>query len=151
MVNLRVGYDPDPQVDVLVITAERRYWEGRELGANSNIIVEVGEQHAQDVVGILMIFASYKVAPYFRVAGEKEPRWMGKDGFTRYNPATDTLTWGDTTDAPGMVSYTGDITVYWQPAEPNREWITPIGVSLLNAAQHLAPHFERVDPPGAVG
>ena len=144
--NLTVSYDPDPEVDVLNIVIARRNWGGWSLASNSNFIVEVGEQHAQDVVGILMIFASYKVGPYFRVAGEREPRWMGRDEFTRYDPATDTLTWGVTTDAPGMVSYTGDITVYWRPPEPNREWITPIGVSLLNAAQHLAPYFERVEP-----
>ncbi len=149
MMNLTVGYDPDPEVDVLNIVIARRNWGGWELGSNSNIIVEVGEQHAQDVVGILMIFASYKVAPYFRVAGEMEPRWMGRDEFTRYDPATDTLTWGVTTDAPGMVSHTGDITVYWRPAEPNRERLTPIGVSLLNAAKHLAPHFELVEPPAS--
>ena len=149
MVNLRVGYDPDPQVDVLVITAERRYWEGRELGANSNIIVEVGEQHAQDVVGILMIFASYKVAPYFRVAGEKEPLWAGRDEFTRYDPATDTLTWGDTTDAPGMVSHAGDIIVYWQPDPDDDADFDPIGVSLRNAAKHLAPFFEPVELPAS--
>ena len=149
MMSLTVSYDPDPEVDVLNIVIARRNWGGQELGANSNIIVEVGEQHAQDVVGILMIFASYKVAPYFRVAGEREPRWMGRDDFTRYDPATDTLTWGVTTDAPGMVSHTGDITVYWRPAEPNREWLTPIGVSLLNAAQHLAPYFVPVEPPAS--
>ena len=149
--NLTVSYDPDPEVDVLNIVIARRNWGGWSLASNSNIIVEVGEQHAQDVVGILMIFASYKVGPYFRVVGEMEPRWTGRDEFTRYDPATDTLTWGVTTDAPGMVSYTGDITVYWRPAEPNREWITPIGVSLLNAEQHLAPFFERVEPAGEVG
>ena len=148
---LSVSYDPDPEVDVLNIVIARRNWGGWSLASNSNIIVEVGEQDAQDVVGILMIFASYKVAPYFRVAGEQEPRWMGREGFVRYDPATDTLTWGVTTDAPGMVSQADDITVYWQPAEPNREGITPIGVSLLNAEQHLAPHFERVELPGGGG
>ena len=149
--NLTVSYDPDPEVDVLNIVIARRNWGGWELGANSNIIVEVGEQHAQDVVGIWMIFASYKVAPYFRVAGEKEPRWMGREGFVRYDPAADTLTWGVTTDAPGMVSYTGDITVYWRPDPDDAADFDPIGVALRNAAQHLAPHFERVEPPAGGG
>lgn len=149
--NLQVGYDPDPEVDALNIAIDRRPWVGWGLKSNSNIIVEVGEQHAQDVIGILMIFASYKVAPYFRVAGEKEPRWTERDGFVRYDPATDTLTWGITTDAPGMVSHTGDITVYWQPDPDDAADFDPIGVTLRNATKHLAPHFERVEPAAGGG
>ncbi len=145
MVNLRVGYDPAPQVDVLDITAERRYWAGTYPDAAWDLVVKVGENHSQDVIGLLFIGASGFVAPYFRVAGEKEPRWAGRDEFTRYDPAMDTLTWGDTTDAPGMVSHAGDITVYWQPDPDDAADFDPIGVALRNAAQHLAPHFEPVE------
>ena len=98
------------------------------------------------MVGILIIYASYKVAPYFRVAGEKELRWAGKDGFLRYDPATDTLTWGAATATPDLVSPAGDLTVYWQPDPEDAADFDPIGVSLRNAAQHLAPFFERVEP-----
>ena len=146
MVNLRVGYDPAPQVDVLDITAERRYWAGTYPDAAWDLVVKVGERHSQDVIGLLIIGASGFVAPYFRVAGEKEPRWAGRDEFTRYDPAMDTLTWGDTTDAPGMVSYTGDITVYWQPDPEDAADFDTIGVALRNATQHLAPYFVLVEP-----
>lgn len=145
--NLRVSYDPDPDGDVLNITIAQRPWSGWSLESNSNFIVKVGEENAQDVVGILIIYASYKVAPYFRVAGEKELRWAGKDGFVRYDPATDTLTWGTATDVPGMVSQVADLTIYWQPDPEDADDFDPIGVSLRNAAQHLAPFFERVEPP----
>ena len=149
--NLTVSYDPDPDVDVLNITIAQRPWGGWSLKSNSNFIVKVGEENAQDVVGILIIYASYKVAPYFRVAEEKELRWAGRDGFVRYDPATDTLTWGAATAAPGMVSQAGDLTVYWQPDPEDAADFDPIGVSLLNAAKHLAPYFERVEPPAGGG
>ena len=99
------------------------------------------------MVGILIIYASYKVAPYFRVAWEKELRWAGKDGFVRYDPATDTLTWGAATDAPGMVSQAGDLIVYWRPDPKYDGFFAAIGLSLRNATKHLSPYFERVEPP----
>ena len=147
--NLAVSYDPDPDVDVLNITIARRPWSGWSLESNSNFIVKVGEENAQDVVGILIIYASYKVAPYFRVAGEKELRWAGRDGFVRYDPATDTLTWGATTDVPDLVSQAADLIAYWQPDPGDETFFEAIGLSLRNAAKHLAPYFERVEPPAS--
>ena len=149
---LTVSYDPDPEVDVLNITLEQRPWGGWGLESNSNFVVKVGEKGDQDVIGILVIFTSYKVAPYFRVAGETNPRQAGGGQFASYDRTTDTLTWGVTTDAPDMVSHTGDLTVYWRPDQdyPDK-FNNPIGVSLRNAAQHLAPHFELVEIPAAGG
>lgn len=92
--NPTVGYDQDPEADVLNIARERRRWVGRGLAANSNFVVQVGEKEPQDVVGLLILYASYKVAPYFRVAGESRCRWAGDDQFVRYDPAADLLTWG---------------------------------------------------------
>ena len=145
MMNLRVGYDPAPQVDVLDITAERRYWAGTYPDAAWDLVVKVGERHGQDVIGLLIIGASGFVAPYFR-ASQESSTIAGNPELTRYDPAADTLTWGVTTDAPGMVSHTGDITVYWQPDPDDAADFDPIGVALRNAAQHLAPYFERVEP-----
>ena len=48
---LRISYDPDPEVDVLNIALARRRWVGRSLAANSNFVVQVGENGPQDVVG----------------------------------------------------------------------------------------------------
>lgn len=146
--NLAVSYDPAPRVDVLNITAEERYWSGTYPEAEWDLVVKVGENHNRDVVGLLIIGASGFVAPYFRCRQESSPI-AGKEGFTSYDPATDTLTWGATTAAPDLVSQSGDLTVYWQPdPEDAADFDDPIGVSLRNAAQHLAPYFERVEQAG---
>ena len=143
--NLRVSYDPAPRVDVLNITTEKRYWSGTYPEAEWDLVVKVGENHNRDVVGILIIGASGLVAPYFRRRQESSPI-AGKEGFTSYDPATDTLTWGAATAAPGLVSQAGDLTVYWQPDPEDADDFDPIGVSLRNAAKHLAPYFERAEP-----
>ena len=146
--NLRVSYDPAPRVDVLNITAEERYWSGTYPEAEWNLVVKVGENHNRDVVGLLIIGASGFVAPYFRCRQESSPI-ASKEGFTSYDPATDTLTWGATTDAPGMVSQAGDLTAYWRPDPEDETFFEAIGLSLRNAAQHLSPYFERVEPPAS--
>ena len=143
--NLRVSYDPDPKVDVLDITAEARPWSGIYPEAEWDLVVKVGENHNQDVIGLLIIGASWFVGPYFRPSQESSPK-AGNEQFTSYNPATDTLTWGVTTASPELVSHTGDLTVYWQPDPEDADYFPIIGVSLLNAAQHLAPYFELVKP-----
>ena len=148
MANLTVSYDPAPNVDVLDLTAERRYWAGTYPDAAWDLVVKVGERHRQDVIGLLIIGASGFVAPYFRAGQESRPL-TGDAEFTRYNPATDTLTWGVTTDAPGMVAHTGDLTVYWRPDPEDAADFDPIGVALRNATKHLAPHFVPVEPPPA--
>ena len=105
----------------------------------------------RNLVGVELIFASSYVAPYFRLRRENAPPRGGNPELTRYDLATDTLTWGVTTDAPGMVSYTGDITVYWQPDPEDETFFEAIGLSLRNAAKHLAPYFELVEPAGGGG
>lgn len=146
---LRISYDPDPEVDVLNIAlARRRWWVGRSLAANSNFVVQVGENGPQDVVGLLILYASYKVAPHFRVDGEPGCRWAGDGQFVRYNPAADILTWGVPHDHPDLISpETGDIAVYWQRDALNTQRIIPVGAALRNAAKHLYPHFVPVEPP----
>ena len=147
---LRVSYDPDPEVDVLNIALARRRWVGRSLAANSNFVVQVGENGPQDVVGLLILYAAYKVAPHFRVAGETGYRWVGDDQFVHYNPAADILTWGVVHDHPELISpAAGDIAVYWQRDDQNPQRIIPVGVTLRNAARHLFPHFVPVEPAAA--
>ena len=147
---LTVSYDPEPEVDVLNIALERRRWEGWGLAVNDNFVVQVGENGPQDVVGLLIIYASYKVAPHFRVAGETGCRWAGDGQFVRYDPAADTLTWGDVHDDPALISpAAGEIAVYWQRDAQDPQCIIPVGAALRNAAKHLAPHFVRTEPAAA--
>ena len=103
---------------------------------------------SRDVVGVEMIFAAGYLAPYFRLRRENAPPRAGNPELTRYDPATDILTWGVTTDAPGMVSQADDLIAYWQPDPEDETFFEAIGLSLRNAAKHLAPFFERVEPAG---
>ena len=102
----------------------------------------------RNLVGVELIFAASYVAPYFRLRRENAPPRVGNPGLTRYDPATDTLTWGVTTDAPGMVAQAGDLIAYWQLDPEDETFFAAIGLSLRNAAQHLAPYFVPVEPPG---
>ena len=149
---LTVRYDPE--ADVLDIRTDRISYgatplEGPELGF---IAVESAGENDRDIVGVIIIFAASYLAPYFRLRRENAPPRIGNPEHTRYDPDTDTLTWGDITDDPEMVSQAGDLTAYWQPEEDSDEddpFFDPIGLSLRNAAEHLAPWFEPVEPPAA--
>ena len=149
---LTVRYDPE--ADVLDIRTDRISYgatplEGPELGF---IAVESAGENDRDIVGVIIIFAASYLAPYFRLRRENAPPRIGNPEHTHYDPDTDTLTWGDITDDPEMVSQAGDLTAYWQPEEDSAEddpFFDPIGLSLRNAAKHLAPWFEPVEPPAA--
>ena len=148
--NLTFRYDS--AADILAIITGRQSndttpLEGPELGF---IAIDSAGADSRDVVGVEMIFAASYLAPYFRLRRENAPPRVGNPEITRYDPATDTLTWGVTTDAPGMVSHTGDLTVYWQPDPEYDSFFAAIGLSLRNTAQHLASYFVPVEPPAEV-
>ena len=141
----------DPESDVLHISAGPKSdgatpMEEPELDL---IAIENAGEDNRNLVGVEMIFASSYVAPYFRSRRENAPPRVGNPEHTSYDPATDTLTWGIVTDAPGMVSQAGDLIAYWQPDREDETFFEAIGLSLLNAAKHLAPYFERVEPPAS--
>ena len=149
--NLTFRYDS--AADILAIITGRSsndttLLEGPELGF---IAIDSAGADSRDVVGVEMIFAASYLAPYFRLRRENAPPRVGNPELTRYDPATDTLTWGVTTDAPGMVSQAGDLTVYWQTDPEYAGFFTAIGLSLRNAAKHLDPYFVPVEPPAEVG
>ena len=146
---LAIDYDPDPQVDVLRITTEQRAWVGWHQEAESDLVVKIGENHNRDVVGLLIIGASGFVAPYFRVKDADGPVKTRLGDFTRYDPETDTLTWGVVHDAADRITQADPVVVYWGFPEPEDgdEWPPPVlGVALLNAAKNLAPWFVLAEP-----
>ena len=143
----------DSAADILAIITERSsndttLIEGPELGF---IAIDSAGADSRDVVGVEMIFAASYLAPYFRLRRENAPPRAGNPELTRYDPATDTLTWGVTTDAPGMVSQVDDLIAYWQPDPGDETFFEAIGLSLRNATQHLAPFFVRVEAAGGGG
>ena len=142
---LSVSYDSES--DVLHISSGRPSdgatpMEEPELDL---IAIDAAGADNRNLVGVELIFASSYVAPYFRSRRENAPPRVGNPELTRYDPATDILTWGVTTDAPGMVSHADDLIAYWRPDPEDETFFEAIGLSLRNAAQHLAPFFERVE------
>ena len=150
---LTVRYDP--AADVLDITSGRNVAAATPLAAAAlgDIAVETGSDDSRDTVGLIMLWASGYVAPYFQLRRAGAPFKAGDPAHIRYDRETDTLTWGTTTDDPEMVSQVGDLTAYWQPdpefAEEEESFYEAIGLSLRNAAEHLSPWFEPVEPPAA--
>ena len=149
--NLTVRYDSES--DVLHISSGRPSdgatpMEEPELDLIA--IYSAGDDN-RNLVGVEMIFAASYLAPYFRLRRENAPPRAGNPELTRYDPATDALIWGVTTDAPGMVSQVDDLIAYWQPDPGDETFFEAIGLSLRNAAQHLAPYFERVESAGGGG
>ncbi len=143
----------DPEADVLDIRTNRISYgatplEGPELDF---IAVESVGENDRDIAGVIIIFVSGYVAPYFQLNQPGAPFKAGNPEHTRYDPDTDTLTWGNITDDPEMVSQAGDLTAYWQLdrclSEADEPFFEPIGLSLGNASKHLAPHFVRAEPP----
>ena len=151
--NLTFRYDP--AADVLDITSGRNVVAATPLAtaALGDIAVETGSDDSRDTVGLIMLWASGYVAPYFQLRRAGAPFQAGDPEYIRYDRETDTLTWGATTADPEMVSQVGDLTAYWQPdpyfTEREEPLFDPIGLSLRNAAKHLSPWFEPVEQPAA--
>ena len=145
---LAIDYDPDPQVDVLRITTEQRAWAGWHPDDDMNLVVKVGENHDRDVVGLLLIGGSGFVAPYFRVKDSTESVESGRGAATRYDPESDTLTWGISHNDPERITQADPVVVYWNfPKSDDDDLSSPVlGVALLNAAKHLSPWFVLAEP-----
>ena len=148
---LRVTYDPDPEVDVLSITTEYVAWEGVYPDAASDLVVKLREDTQREVVGLLIIGASGYFAPHFRVNVAAFPVRIGDGEFTRYDPEADTLTWGVVHADAARITQADPVVVYWGFPEPEDDDDIPLipvlGVALLNAAKHLSPHFVLAEPP----
>ena len=143
----------DPEADALLISTGQQahdttVLEGPELGF---IAIDSAGADNRNMVAGEIIFTSSYLAPYFRSRRENAPPRIGNPEITSYDPATDTLTVGATTAAPDLVSHTGDLTAYWQPDSKYDGFFTAIGLSLRNAAQHLAPYFVRTEPAAGGG
>ena len=150
---LIVTYDPDPMVDAMRIYIPRRAAGGIELPGEHIIIHSGTWEDNRDIVEAEFLFVSGYVAPHFQLNQPGAPFKAGHPERNLYDRETDTLTWGNSTDDPEMVSQVGDLTAYWQPdpyfLERDEPLFDPIGLSLRNASKHLAPHFVRAEPPVA--
>lgn len=106
-----------------------RVWSGEPIRDTASLLrgpdaaVHLGTQEGHDVVGFLVIGAS----SYLRFS-------------SGYDADSDTLTIGETTDDPELVSENGDLVGYWEVdvQEPDG-FRDPVGVAIRRASEHLAP------------
>ena len=117
---MRVDYDDE--FGVLRVDAAKRAVSS-SLHDNVNIYVHMATEDGRDIVGFAIMGAGYYLP-------------LGK---RCYDGKTDTLTLGDTTDAPELISECGDFVGYWDAESAEEgEYEIPIGVALKRASVHLA-------------
>lgn len=147
--NLQVSYDQES--DILSLDTGERCSDGASLLAPevSGIAALIKTDGGYDVAGLIVMGASACLSPHFARKGTGQPVPRVKPPISTYDPETDTLTLGFTTADPALITRDNDYLIaYWQPDPDDADDFDPIGVSLLNAAKHLAPYFERVEPSG---
>ena len=147
--NLQVSYDQE--CDILDLYTGERCFDGASLLAPevSGVVALIKTDDGYDVAGLIVMGASDYLSPHFARKETGQPVPRANPPIAAYDPATDTLTLGYTTADPALITQDNAYLIaYWQsnPAYPE-DCNDPIGVSILNAAQHLAPYFVPVEPP----
>ena len=150
LLTLRVSYDHE--FDVLYVNTGEGCSDGASITELFDVAAEIKTKGGYDVAGLIIMGAAAYLSPWFTPIHRESPALVAGSQLTRYDPATDTLTFGFTTDDPGMITRDNEYLVgYWQPDPEDADYFPLIGVSLLNAAQHLAPYFVLVEPAGGGG
>ena len=116
------------QDDVLYMEDGRSHVVGSELLRNPGTVVHLTTEDGHDISAVTVLGASAYL-----------PLGVG------YDAESDTLTIGETTEAPSLAIEAGDFVGYWEIDElwPDgfRE---PIGVALRQASKHLATVLEAL-------
>ena len=147
---LLVSYDQE--FDVLYVNTGEGCSDGASITELFDVAAEIKTKGGYDVAGLIVMGAADYLSPGFTPIHREPPAVVAGSRRSRYDPATDTLTFGFTTDDAGMITQDNEYLVgYWQPDPEDADYFPLIGVALLNAAQHLAPYFVLVEPAGEVG
>ena len=111
----------DQAVDVLRIIGGQPVADTASLLRGPDVAVDLATYDGHDVIGFTVIGASAYL-----------PLGLG------YDAQSDTLTIGETTDDPALITENGDFIGYWQVGanEPNG-FRDPIGVALRQASRYL--------------
>ena len=143
---LRVSYDA--KFDILYVSAGAPCYDGASIENMFDVVAEIKTRDGYDVAGLIIQGAAdYLYPPFVPIPG-KPPAAAGDNPLSRYAPDTDTFTLGFTADNPELITQDNPYLVgYWQRDPEDADYFPLIGVSLLNASKHLAPHFVRVEPP----
>ena len=147
---LLVSYDQE--VDILYLRTGQYAPDGTTLDdpALFGVAALMGTTDGYDIVGLIIQGAAGSLSRWF-VPGQGEPSAPVVDSpLARYNPDTDTFTLGFTATDPELITQDNPYLVgYWQRDPEDADYFPLIGVSILNASKHLAPHFVPVEPPAA--
>ena len=121
----------DVESDVLRVYSGQRSAEGASFLRGPDAAVFLGTEGGHDVVGFLVLGASAYLP-------------LGEG----YDAGSDTLTIGETTDVPELVTENGDFIGYWEVdvLEPDG-FRDPIGVAIRRASEHLAPVLAALQQP----
>ncbi len=126
---MRVTYDPE--VDALRVWTGQKAVDGTSLEREFGTAVYLGTADGHDVVGFEVLGASVYL-----------PLGLG------YDVESDTLTIGETTDAPGLVTENGDFVGYWEVDEHEPDGFrNAIGVAIRRASEHLLPALATLPQP----
>ena len=116
-----------------------RVWNGQKAADGSSLLREfgtavyLGTVDGHDVVGFEVMGATAYL-PFER----------------GYDAASDTLTIGEMTDDPDLVTENGDFIGYWEVDEQTPDGFRdPIGVAIRRASVHLAPAIGALPQPAA--
>ena len=141
---LRVSYDPE--FDILYVnTGEQRY-DGASIEGLDEVVAEIKTKGGYAVAGLIIQGAAHCLYPPFVLRPGEPPAAGGGSRLSRYDSDTDTLTLGFTATEPEMITQDNAYLVgYWQRDPADADYFPLIGVSLLNAAKHLAPYFVPVE------
>ena len=145
---LLVSYDHE--FDVLYVNTGERCFDGASITGLFDVAAEIKTKGGYDLAGLIIMGAVDYLSPWFTPIHREPPAVVAGSPLSRYDPATDTLTFGRVTDDPGMITQDNPYLIgYWQPDPEDADYFPLIGVALLNAAKHLAPFFVRVEPAAA--
>ena len=147
---LRVSYDQE--VDILYLRTGQDAPDGTTLDdpALFNVAELIGTADGSDIVGLIIPAAAGSLSRWFVPGQGKPPGPVVDSPLSRYDPDTDTLTLGFTATDPELITQDNPYLVgYWQRDPEDADYFPLIGVSILNAAEHLSPWFEPVEPPAA--
>ena len=126
---MRVRYDPE--VDALRITTDTLGVVSASLWDPEyhSVVVDLATEDGYGIVGLEVLGASAFIP-------------LGKLG---YDAETDTLTMGNTTTDPELITENGDLIGYWRVDEHEPDgYRDPIGVAIRRASIHLAKVSEKM-------
>ena len=121
----------DVEGNVLQVLNGQAIADTASLLRGPDAAVHLGTAEGHDVVGFLVVGATAYL-----------PFGLG------YDPDSDTLTVGETTDEPELVTENGDLIGYWAVDEQEPDGFRdPIGFAIRRASEHLAPAIAALPQP----